>query len=158
MQRPSPPAPSESQRLRKQPRVIGPAALGGRVLTIKVDAHTPLPPQRVLESARDFSDRRAHVWPNVRKRHLKVHESGPSVIVSGWGLGMCASSCECHRNPEDGQLALAEDQAGGRLGLRSFTVTAECDCCEAWTSAELAAILRDVAAVEALDSAEPAAG
>jgi hypothetical protein len=88
----------------------------------------------------------------------KVHENGPAVIVSGWGLGMCASSCQCHRNPEDGQLSLAEDQAGGRLGLRSFSETGSCDCCEAWTSAELSAILRDVATLEALDSAEPAAG
>jgi hypothetical protein len=88
----------------------------------------------------------------------KVHENGPAVIVSGWGLGMCASSCQCHRNPEDGQLSLAEDQAGGRLGLRSFTATGTCHCCEAWTSAELSAILRDVATLESLDSAEPAAG
>ncbi|QXG77640.1 hypothetical protein KUM42_09165 [Modestobacter sp. L9-4] len=88
----------------------------------------------------------------------KVHENGASVIVSGWGLGMCASSCRCHRNPEDGQLALAEDQAGGSLGLHSFTDTGDCGCCEAWTSAELLAILRDVAALDALDSSEPAAG
>jgi len=88
----------------------------------------------------------------------KVHETGPSVIVSGWGLGMCASACRCHRNPDDGQLALAEDQAGGSLGLRCFSETGSCDCCEAWTSAELSAILRDVAAVEALEVSEPAAG
>ena len=88
----------------------------------------------------------------------KVHEAGSSVIVSGWGLGMCASSCHCHRGPDDGQLVLAEDQSGGSLGLRSFTATGDCDCCEAWTSAELAAILRDVAVVEALEASEPAAG
>jgi hypothetical protein len=88
----------------------------------------------------------------------KVHESGASVIVSGWGLGLCASACRCHRDPDDGQLALAEDQTGGSLGLRSFSATGDCDCCEAWTSAELSAILRDVAAVEALDASEPAAG
>ena len=87
-----------------------------------------------------------------------VHENGAAVIVSGWGLGMCAPTCRCHRNPVDGQLALAEDQAGGSLGLRSFSVTGDCDCCEAWTSGELQAILRDVAAVEALESQEPAAG
>jgi hypothetical protein len=87
-----------------------------------------------------------------------VHENGASVIVSGWGLGMCVSACRCHRNPADGQLALAEDQAGGSLGLRSFTVDGQCDCCEAWTSGELQAILRDVAAVGALESQEPAAG
>ena len=71
---------------------------------------------------------------------------------------MCVSACRCHRNPADGQLALAEDQAGGSLGLRSFTVDGECDCCAAWTSGELQAILRDVAAVGALESQEPAAG
>jgi hypothetical protein len=88
----------------------------------------------------------------------KVHDSGASVIVSGWGLGMCASGCRCHRNPSDGQLALAEDQSGGSIGLQSFTDSGRCDCCESWTSSELAAILRDVAALGALDSAEPAAG
>src|SRR3954453_22694058 len=88
----------------------------------------------------------------------KVHEQGSSVIVSGWGLGMCASSCRCHRNPDDGQLALDEDQSGGSLGLQSFTATGSCECCEAWPSAELSAILRDVAVLEALDAAEPAAG
>jgi len=88
----------------------------------------------------------------------KVHDNGPSVIVSGWGLGMCASSCRCHRNPDDGQLTLAEDQTGGSLGLRSFTTTGDCDCCESWSSAELAAILRDVAALGALEASEPAAG
>jgi hypothetical protein len=88
----------------------------------------------------------------------KVHDNGPAVIVSGWGLGMCVSSCRCHRNPEDGQLALAEDQAVGQLGLRSFTETGDCDCCEAWTSSELSAILRDVAVLEALQAQEPSIG
>jgi hypothetical protein len=87
----------------------------------------------------------------------RIHENGAAVIVSGWGLGMCAPSCRCHRNPVDGQLALAEDQTGGSLGLKSFAEDG-CDCCEPWTSAELAAILRDVAVVEALESSEPAAG
>ena len=88
----------------------------------------------------------------------KVHDNGPAVVVSGWGLGMCASTCRCHRNPEDGQLALAEDQAAGQLGLRSFTPSGECDCCEPWTSSELSAILRDVAVLEGLQAQEPLAG
>ena len=88
----------------------------------------------------------------------QVHENGASVIVSGWGVGMCAPSCRCHRNPYDGQLALTEDQAGGSLGLKSFTEDGACDCCEPWTAAELCAILRDVAALDSLDSSEPAAG
>jgi len=88
----------------------------------------------------------------------KVHDNGPAVIVSGWGLGMCASACRCHRNPEDGQLALAEDQAAGQLGLRSFSDSGDCDCCEPWTSSELSAILRDVAVLEALQVQEPLIG
>jgi hypothetical protein len=87
-----------------------------------------------------------------------VHENGASVVVSGWGLGMCAPACRCHRNPVDGQLALAEDQAGGSLGLHSFSPDGQCDCCEPWTSGELQAILRDVAAVQSLEAQEPAAG
>lgn len=88
----------------------------------------------------------------------KIHESGASVIVSGWGVGMCAPSCRCHRNPADGQLALAEDQTGGSLGLKSFAPDGGCDCCEPWTAAELAAILRDVAVLDSLESSERAAG
>jgi hypothetical protein len=87
-----------------------------------------------------------------------VHENGSAVIVSGWGVGLCAAQCRCHRSPYNGQLALAEDHAGGSLGLRSFAPEGACDCCEPWTSAELAAILRDVAALGALQAEEPAAG
>jgi hypothetical protein len=49
---------------------------GRHVLAIKVTAGTPLPPHRVLESTRDFSDRRADEWPNVKAKHLEVHEIG----------------------------------------------------------------------------------
>ena len=46
------------------------------MITIKVTAESPLPPHRVLETTRDFSDRRAEVWPNVRAKHIEVHEIG----------------------------------------------------------------------------------
>ena len=49
---------------------------GRHMLTIKVSAETPLAPRQVLEAARDFSRRRADVWPNVRAQHLEVHETG----------------------------------------------------------------------------------
>jgi len=45
----------------------------------------------VLEAARDFSDRRADVWPNVRKRYIKVHESGEDfadVTEGTWVVGL----------------------------------------------------------------------
>jgi hypothetical protein len=87
-----------------------------------------------------------------------VDANGASVLVAGWGLGMCASACRCHRNPADGQLALAEGSAGGTLGLACFAPSGACDCCEPWTSAELAAILRDVAVLQSLEASEPAAG
>ena len=64
---------------------------GRHGLTIKVAAETPSPPQRVLEAARDFSDRRAGVWPNVRAKHLEVHESGANsadVTEGTWVVGL----------------------------------------------------------------------
>ena len=85
----------------------------------------------------------------------KVRDDGRTVVISGWGLGLCAAGCACHRHPSSGHLAIAEDQAGGRLGLASFDDT--CGCCEPWTAEELAAILRDFSSLSALDS-EPLAG
>ena len=86
----------------------------------------------------------------------KVRDDGRTVVISGWGLGLCTEGCACHRHPTSGHLAIAEDQAGGRLGLVTFDET--CDCCEAWTADELAAILRDLKAVTSLQSQEPLAG
>ncbi len=39
-------------------------------------AETAASPERVLEAARDFSERRAEIWPNVSIKHLEVHQSG----------------------------------------------------------------------------------
>ena len=87
----------------------------------------------------------------------KIRDDGRTVVISGWGLGLCASGCACHRHPVAGHLAIAEDQAGGRLGLTTYDET--CDCCEAWTADELAAILRDLDTVASLQVAqEPLAG
>ena len=61
------------------------------LLTIKVAAKTPSPPQRVLQAARDFSDRRADVWANVRASHLEVHERGENfaeVEEGTWVVGL----------------------------------------------------------------------
>ena len=86
----------------------------------------------------------------------KVRDDGRTVVISGWGLGLCAAGCSCHRHPSAGHLAIAEDQAGGRLGLASYREDG-CDCCEPWTAEELAAILRDFSSLSTLD-AEPLAG
>ena len=85
-----------------------------------------------------------------------VRDDGRAVVVSGWGLGMCAAACSCHRDPVGGQLAIDEDAGAGLLGLLSHAD--DCDCCEAWTADELSGVLRDLAAVEALVSQEPLAG
>ena len=86
-----------------------------------------------------------------------VRDDGTAVVVSGWGLGMCAMACSCHRDPVGGQLAIDEDAGTGMLGLACHA-EGGCDCCEPWTAEELSAILRDLAAVEALVAQEPLAG
>ena len=87
----------------------------------------------------------------------KVRDDGHTVVISGWGLGLCAAGCACHRDPAAGHLAIAEDQAGGLLGLVSYHEHG-CDCCEPWTADELAAILRDLDTVAGLQAQEPLAG
>jgi NADPH-dependent 2,4-dienoyl-CoA reductase/sulfur reductase-like enzyme len=86
----------------------------------------------------------------------KVRDDGHTVVISGWGLGLCATACACHRHPAAGNLAIDEDQAGGRLGLVSFAD--DCGCCDAWTADELSAILRDFQTVAGLQVQEPLAG
>ena len=61
------------------------------LLTIRVAAETSSPPDRVLDAARDFSERRADVWPNVRIKHLEVHERGKTfaeVTEGTWVVGL----------------------------------------------------------------------
>lgn len=75
-----------------EPRAADPAAQPGRrVVTIQASAQSPLPAQRVLQAARDFSARRADVWPNVRKRHITVHQRGENfadVTEGTWVVGL----------------------------------------------------------------------
>jgi hypothetical protein len=87
----------------------------------------------------------------------RVWDDGTSVVVSGWGLGLCAAACACHRHPSAGSLTIAEDQAEGLLGLVSHR-EGGCNCCEPWTADELTAIVRDLELVAALDAPEPLAG
>lgn len=88
----------------------------------------------------------------------EVRREGTATVVAGWGIGMCSARCRCHRDPAGGQLQVEEDPDAGTLGLRSFTDSGTCDCCEPWTSTELASVLRDADALEALECQEPAAG
>ena len=87
----------------------------------------------------------------------KVRDDGHTVVISGWGLGLCAEACACHRHPSAGSLAIDEDQAGGRLGLVSYA-DGGCDCCETGTAEELSGVLRDFQSLASLDAQEPLAG
>ena len=59
--------------------------------TVHVVDQTPVTPERVLEAARDFSERRAEMWPDVHVEHLQVHEAGETFaeVTEGnpWPIG-----------------------------------------------------------------------
>ena len=58
---------------------------------VHVIDETPVTPERVLEAARDFSERRAELWPDVHVAHLQIHERGDNsaVVTEGnpWPIG-----------------------------------------------------------------------
>jgi hypothetical protein len=49
------------------------------VARIQFSVETDVPPERVLDAARDFSERRPDLWPGISRRFYKVHEMG-----DGW--------------------------------------------------------------------------
>ena len=59
--------------------------------TVHVVDRSPVPHTRVLEAARDFSERRAEMWPDVHAEHLRVHEQGDTFadVTEGnpWPIG-----------------------------------------------------------------------
>lgn len=59
---------------------------------VHVTERTPLPPEQVLDAARDFSERRAEMWPDVHVEHLTVHASGETWadVTEGnpWPIGL----------------------------------------------------------------------
>ena len=59
--------------------------------TVHVVDETPVAPERILEAARDFSERRAELWPDVHVEHLEVHEVGETFadVTEGnpWPIG-----------------------------------------------------------------------
>ena len=87
-----PPSPVPASEVPEEPRPIDAAAHEGRqMVTIKAAAQTPSSPERVLEATHDFSPWRADMWPNVRTRHLEVHESGENfaeVTEGTWVVGL----------------------------------------------------------------------
>lgn len=61
------------------------------VPTVHVVDQTPVAAERVLEAARDFSPRRAELWPDVHVEHLEVHQTGENFaeVTEGnpWPIG-----------------------------------------------------------------------
>jgi hypothetical protein len=61
------------------------------VPTVHVIDETRVPPERVLEAAHDFSERRADLWPDVHVAHLEVHQEGEksAEVTEGnpWPIG-----------------------------------------------------------------------
>jgi hypothetical protein len=49
---------------------------GSAMPTVHVSEKTRLSPDRVLAAARDFSEHRADLWPDVHMEHFTVHEMG----------------------------------------------------------------------------------
>lgn len=80
----------------------------------------------------------------------KVRDDGRTITVSGWGLGLCAANCNCHRHPRGRHITLLEDYGAGTLGLVRYG--GPCDCCQPWTYDELAAVARDIADITALQT------
>ena len=58
---------------------------------VHVVDETPVIPERVLEAARDFSERRAELWPDVHVAHLQIHDMGEDFaeVTEGnpWPIG-----------------------------------------------------------------------
>jgi len=61
------------------------------VPSVVITEYTDLAPAVVLAAARDFSDRRADMWPDVHTQYLTVHEGGNdyAVVTEGnpWPIG-----------------------------------------------------------------------
>lgn len=58
---------------------------------VHVVEETSVAPERVLAAARDFSEQRAELWPDVHVEHLEVHDVGETFadVTEGnpWPIG-----------------------------------------------------------------------
>ena len=93
---------------RKSPRVAGAVAgVYDRAMpSVRVSEHSNLTPEVILAAARDFSDRRAQMWPDVHVEHLTVHEQGTissesseRLIETGPGVRQSAASAAAFMRP-----------------------------------------------------------
>ncbi len=65
---------------------------------IRVVTDSPLPAERVLAAARDFSRRRVDVFPAVRVEHFEVHDLGDdwADVTEGTPAGIGINWERCH--------------------------------------------------------------
>ena len=60
--------------------------------TVRVSELSHLSHQLILDAARDFSDRRADLWPDVHVEHMTVHDTGDTWadVTEGnpWPIGL----------------------------------------------------------------------
>jgi hypothetical protein len=66
------------------------------VTTIRVVADSPLPPERILAAARDFSPRREKVFDAVSMKRMEVHSlgDGHADVTEGTSVGPLGSNWE----------------------------------------------------------------
>jgi hypothetical protein len=57
-----------------------------RKLDVAVAAHTSAAAEQVLAAARDFSERRTKLWPNVKARYFQVHDIGQGLADATEGI------------------------------------------------------------------------
>ena len=59
--------------------------------SVRVSERSALPPDVVLRAARDFSPRRAEMWPDVHLEHFEIHDLGDThaEVTEGnpWPIG-----------------------------------------------------------------------
>lgn len=70
---------------------------------VQVVDETPVAPERVLEGARDFSERRAEMWPDVHVEHLQVGR--PRAVSRRLGRGVVYRSPALHGGRASRQAA-----------------------------------------------------
>ena len=94
--------------------------------TIHVVTDSPLPVACVLEAARDFSERRAEIWPAVSLEHMEVHELGDTSadVTEGTkaGVGVNWERCRYDWSSPGSVTAEVTDSNVYALGS-SWTIT-----------------------------------
>jgi len=45
---------------------------------VVVDVDTDVPPERMMEAATDFTERRPELWPNISREFWQLHDRGPN--------------------------------------------------------------------------------